>query len=152
MTLGEAFATLSIRHLAPLAAGAFAFGCEETVRDGLARPLVGLLDADRRPRFVDSPPGGWASFAGSIGEVAADETGRVIAATAPRAGLCALWEAASGRCLAVVRPGRLLRPRRARRRFRGLLRPRRHRRHRRRPGPSSLVSARLGFDNHLAVA
>jgi hypothetical protein len=88
---------------------------------------------------------------GAIGEVAADETGVIIAATAPRAGLCSLWEATTGRCLGTVSladccglgplgsgfavssgRGAVLDI------GNGAERP--------------LLASRLGFDNHLAVA
>jgi hypothetical protein len=100
--LAEDEASLSIRHLALLANGAVAFACQETLRDGIVRPLVGLIDRDDKTRWLDAPPGGWASLSGYIGAVATDKAGRLVAATAPLAGLCGLWDATSAACLGVV--------------------------------------------------
>lgn len=101
-TLDEAMASLSIRHLAVLAEGAVAFGCQETERDGMVRPLVGIVGIDGDRRWLEPPPGGWAVMAGYVGGVAADEAGRLVAATSPLGSLCGVWDAASGRCLAAV--------------------------------------------------
>jgi hypothetical protein len=150
-TLAEEHASLSIRHLVVLAGGSVAFGCEETLRDGAHRPLVGILGTDLRPRFLDAPAQGWASLMGTIGEVAADEAGKVVAATAPRAGLCALWQAATGRCLGTVSLadccglgplGRGFAVSSGHGAVLGI-------------GDGAgrrLLTSRLGFDNHLAVA
>ena len=101
-TLAADDASLSIRHLAPLPGGAVAFGCQETVRDGVTRPLVGVLGLDGTTRWLSPPAGGWEAFAGYVGAVAADETGRTVAATAPLAGLCVVWHAATGIVLGTV--------------------------------------------------
>jgi uncharacterized protein len=89
-------ASLSIRHLAVLDSGAVVFGCQETMRDGVARPLVGVLDGADRVRWLSAPEGGWQALAGYIGEVAVDRSSSVIGATAPLAGLCVTWSAATG--------------------------------------------------------
>ncbi len=89
-------ASLSIRHLAVLDSGAVVFGCQETMRDGLARPLVGVLDGADRVRWLSAPKGGWQTLAGYIGEVASDRSSHAIAATAPLAGLCVTWSAVKG--------------------------------------------------------
>jgi hypothetical protein len=89
-------ASLSIRHLAVLEGGAVVFGCQETMRDGITRPLVGVLDGADRVRWLAAPEGGWQTLAGYIGEVAVDGSRSAIAATAPLAGLCVSWNAATG--------------------------------------------------------
>src|SRR5262249_5300564 len=89
-------------HLAVLADGAVAFGCQETVRDGQVRPLVGIGGADGRARWLDAPPGGWTLMAGYVGGLAAHQTGTLIPATSPLGGLCGVWDAAPARCLAAV--------------------------------------------------
>ena len=95
-------ASLSIRHLAVLPDGGVAFGCQETMRDGVTRPLVGVLDRDDRVRWLPAPEGGWQRLNDYVGEVAVDETGSAIAATAPLAGLCVTWNAATGQVLGTV--------------------------------------------------
>ena len=102
VTLGEDMASLSIRHIAITPDGTIGFGCEETQHDGIARPLVGAVGSDDRPRWFDAPPGGWRALRGVIGEVALDEAGTVLAATAPRGGACGLWRVADGACLGLV--------------------------------------------------
>jgi hypothetical protein len=97
-------ASLSVRHLAPVG-DTLVFGCEETRRDGAARPLVGLVGSDGQPRFVDPPVSGWARYRGAIGEVAVDAAGRIVAATSPRGGLCGLWDVATGAALGEVSLG-----------------------------------------------
>jgi uncharacterized protein len=89
-------ASLSIRHLAVLDNGAVVFGCQETMRDGVTRPLVGVLDGADSVRWLSAPEGGWQTLAGYIGEAAVDGSGGAIAATAPLAGLCVTWNAATG--------------------------------------------------------
>jgi hypothetical protein len=150
--LGEDMASLSIRHLAALAGGLLAFGCQDTVRDGIVRPLAGLVGPDDGVRWLAPPPGGWASLSAYIGEIAVDDATSTVAATAPLAGLCVVWDARTGGCLAsvaladccgvgvapsgtfIVSSGR------------GDLvaaSPTRQ---------ETILSGRLGFDNHLAVA
>jgi len=99
--LGEDMASLSIRHIVVTADGSVGFGCQETVRDGIARPLVGVV-RDDRPRWFDAPGGGWRVLGGSIGEVALDESGRMLAATAPLGGVCGVWQVTNGRCLGLI--------------------------------------------------
>jgi hypothetical protein len=102
VTLGEDNASLSIRHLASTATGAVAFGCQETMRDAEARPLVGVVETGDRLRFMQPPDGGWTRLAGYIGEVACDAASGTVAATAPLAGLCAVWRLDTGAPLALV--------------------------------------------------
>jgi len=102
VTLGEDMASLSIRHIAITPAGTIGFGCEETQHDGIARPLVGAVGSDDRHRWFDAPPGGWRALRWVVGEVALDEAGTILAATAPRGGACGLWRVADGACLALV--------------------------------------------------
>lgn len=150
LDLGPDNASLSIRHLAMLAGGSVAFGCQETVRDGVTRPLVGLADAHGGLRWVDAPPGGWAAMAGYVGEIATDDRGLTVAATAPLAGLCAVWDAATGTCLSTISladccglggtpDGFVVTSGRGEMVELGI------------GGPEPLVEARIGFDNHLAV-
>jgi hypothetical protein len=100
--LGDDMASLSIRHIAVTKDGTVGFGCQETLRDGMTRPLVGAVGSDDRPRWFQAPPGGWQVLRGSIGEVALDDAGLVLAATAPLGGGCGLWRIADGACLGLV--------------------------------------------------
>jgi len=77
---------LSIRHIAADARGAVWFGCQWEGPDAESPELVGRASMDKPLRIIepDTPRG--VSLAGYIGAVAIDDAGRVLAASAPRAG------------------------------------------------------------------
>jgi hypothetical protein len=77
---------LSIRHIAADARGAVWFGCQWEGETAETPELVGCAAIDKPLRIIepDAPRG--AALAGYIGAVAIDGAGRVLAASAPRAG------------------------------------------------------------------
>jgi uncharacterized protein len=77
---------LSIRHVAADAQGSIWFGCQWEGEMAESPELVGCASRDKPLRIIapDTPRG--AALAGYIGAVAIDGAGRVLAASAPRAG------------------------------------------------------------------
>jgi hypothetical protein len=87
---------LSIRHIAADAHGAVWFGGQWEGDAGDTPELVGCAAIDKPLRIIepDTPRG--AELAGYIGAVAIDGTGRVLAASAPRAGRIIYVDTESG--------------------------------------------------------
>lgn len=77
---------LSIRHLAVDARGVIWFGCQWEGADAETPELVGCAGLDRPLSILQSGPPKGAELAGYIGAVAISGDGRVLAASAPRAG------------------------------------------------------------------
>lgn len=77
---------LSIRHLAADARGVIWFGCQWEGADAETPELVGCAGLDRPLSILQSGPPKGAELAGYIGAVAISGDGRVLAASAPRAG------------------------------------------------------------------
>jgi len=77
---------LSIRHLAQDASGAVWFGCQWEGADADTPDLIGCAGLDRPLRIIEPPTPMGAKLAGYIGAVAISGNGRVLAASAPRAG------------------------------------------------------------------
>ncbi len=77
---------LSIRHVAADARGTVWFGCQWEGETAESPELVGCAAMDKPLRIIkpDTPRG--AALAGYIGAVAVDGAGRMLAASAPRAG------------------------------------------------------------------
>jgi hypothetical protein len=77
---------LSIRHVVADARGSVWFGCQWEGETAESPELVGCASMDKPLRIIepDTPRG--AALAGYIGAVAIDGAGRVLAASAPRAG------------------------------------------------------------------
>jgi hypothetical protein len=77
---------LSIRHLAQDARGAVWFGCQWEGADADTPELVGCAGLDRPLRIIEPSKPMGATLAGYIGAVALSGDGRLLAASAPRAG------------------------------------------------------------------
>ena len=77
---------LSIRHLAQDARGAVWFGCQWEGADAETPELVGCAGLDQPLRIIEPAKPMGASLAGYIGAVAMSGDGRMLAASAPRAG------------------------------------------------------------------
>jgi hypothetical protein len=77
---------LSIRHVAADAKGAVWFGCQWEGADAETPELVGCASLDKPLRIIEPGTPRGAALAGYIGAVAIDDAGRVLAASAPRAG------------------------------------------------------------------
>jgi hypothetical protein len=93
---------LSIRHLAPIPGGtavAMQYEGDET----LAVPLLAVQQGDGPLQPLELPEPLRAACRNYIGSVAADSSGRVVAATSPRGGLAVFWDLEGGRALGQVR-------------------------------------------------
>ena len=77
---------LSIRHLAQDARGAVWFGCQWEGADADTPELVGCAGLDQPLRIIEPSKLMGATLAGYIGAVALSGDGRLLAASAPRAG------------------------------------------------------------------
>jgi hypothetical protein len=77
---------LSIRHLAQDASGAVWFGCQWEGAESDAPDLIGCAGIDKPLRLIEPQQPMGASLAGYIGAVAIAGNGRLLAASAPRAG------------------------------------------------------------------
>lgn len=100
--LDDEWETLSIRHLAALPDGRFAFAMQDQDAATDRRPLVAIAGLTDELHFLDMPAAIQHRLDGYIGSVAVDARGDVIAATAPRGGLGLFWSAADGRYLGEV--------------------------------------------------
>lgn len=87
---------LSIRHLAVVAGGRLAVGLQWEGEPGAEVPLVGVADGSGL-RLLEAPPEVGPAMAGYVGSVAADDSGRLVAASCPRGGIVTFWDAALGR-------------------------------------------------------
>ena len=87
---------LSIRHLALLSGGAVAFGMQYQGSPADDVPLVGILAADGGVRLLDMPEEYATRVRQYIGSVAADASGRWLAASAPRGNVVLFWDSESG--------------------------------------------------------
>lgn len=91
-------ANLGIRHIAALADGGVAFGCQDERPNGEIQSLVGAHRPGGGPaRLFAAPEEELLRFDGYIGSVASD--GRLVAASSPRGGVIGFWDAADGRWL-----------------------------------------------------
>ncbi|CAN1722138.1 DUF1513 domain-containing protein [Hyphomicrobium sp. 1Nfss2.1] len=77
---------LSIRHLAQDASGAIWFGCQWEGAEGDTPELIGCAGIDTPLRIIEPADPIGAKLAGYIGSVAISGDGRLVAASAPRAG------------------------------------------------------------------
>lgn len=77
---------LSIRHLAEDASGVVWFGCQWEGADADTPDLIGCAGLDKPLRILAPPKPMGATLAGYIGAVAIAGNGRLLAASAPRAG------------------------------------------------------------------
>ena len=90
---------LSIRHLALAARDTVVFGCQYRGPEEDHPPLVGFHRRGERPVLVEAPAGTQTALANYVGSVSADAGGGVVAASAPKGGLVAFWDAATRRYL-----------------------------------------------------
>jgi hypothetical protein len=77
---------LSIRHIAADARGTIWFGAQWEGETGDSPELIGCADLDKAPRLIEPGTPRGAALVGYIGAVAIDGGGRILAASAPRAG------------------------------------------------------------------
>jgi hypothetical protein len=101
--LGEDLRAASIRHMAVAADGTIGFGCQWQGEAEAAPPLVGLALADGRVELLDCPESVTLRFDNYIGSVGFDASGTILAATSPRGGVIAYWDAPSRRFLGARR-------------------------------------------------
>jgi len=87
---------LSIRHLAVLSGRRIAFGMQYQgpLEDDV--PLVGILAPDGSVRLLEMPAQFGSRVRQYIGSVAADASGRWLAASAPRGNVVLFWDAEAG--------------------------------------------------------
>lgn len=97
--LDKALHKLSIRHLAVAAGDLVAFGCQY---EGAAEdypPLVGFHRRGEQPVLMAPPTQIHRGLKNYIGSVAADASGTLIAASAPKGGRITFWDAQNRRFL-----------------------------------------------------
>ena len=75
---------LSIRHLAIGAGDVVAFGCQYRGPEEDAPPLIGFHRRGEQPVIVPAPSGTQKGLRNYIGSVAADSSGGIVAASAPK--------------------------------------------------------------------
>jgi uncharacterized protein len=92
---------LSIRHLAIGAGDVVAFGCQYRGPEEDAPPLIGFHRRGEQPVIVPAPSGTQEGLRNYIGSVAADSSGGIVAASAPKGGLVTYWDISSLRYLGV---------------------------------------------------
>jgi hypothetical protein len=90
---------LSIRHLAIGAGDVVAFGCQYRGPEEDAPPLIGFHRRGEEPVIVPAPGGTQEGLRNYIGSVAADSSGGIVAASAPKGGLVTYWDISSRRYL-----------------------------------------------------
>jgi hypothetical protein len=90
---------LSIRHLAVAAAGAVVFGCQYRGPEEDAPALIGFHRRGETPVVVEAPGETQAGLRNYIGSMAADRSGGIVAASAPKGGLVTYWDVAGRRYL-----------------------------------------------------
>ncbi len=99
--LASALHQLSIRHLAIGAGDVVAFGCQYRGPEEDAPPLVGFHRRGEEPVIAPAPSGTQEGLRNYIGSVAADSSGSIVAASAPKGGLVTYWDISSRRYLGV---------------------------------------------------
>jgi len=90
---------LSIRHLAVAAADAIVFGCQYRGPEQDAPALIGFHRRGETPVIAEAPAATQAGLRNYIGSVAADRSGGIVAASAPKGGLVTYWDVAGRRYL-----------------------------------------------------
>jgi hypothetical protein len=97
--LAPALHQLSIRHLAVAADDAVAFGCQYRGPEEDTPALIGFHRRGETPVVVAAPGATQTGLRNYIGSVAADRSGGVVAASAPKGGLVTYWDVAGRRYL-----------------------------------------------------
>jgi hypothetical protein len=87
---------LSIRHVAADARGSVWFGAQWEGEIGGSPELIGCASMDKPLRLIEPETPRGAALAGYIGAVAMDQGGRILAASAPRAGRIVYVDTQSG--------------------------------------------------------
>jgi hypothetical protein len=97
--LAPALHQLSIRHLAIAAGDIVVFGCQYRGPEEDIPALVGFHRRGEAPVVVEAPGATQAGLRNYIGSVAADRSGGIVAASAPKGGLVTYWDVAGRRYL-----------------------------------------------------
>ena len=90
---------LSIRHLAIAADDTVVFGCQYRGPEAEAPALIGFHRRGQVPVIVEADGPTQIGLRNYIGSVAADTSGGIVAASAPKGGLVTYWDVASRRYL-----------------------------------------------------
>jgi len=94
---------LSIRHMAVLADGRVAVGCQDQAADGAALPLVYAQGgADKQLTALPMPTDVLDKFNGYCGSVAFNAMTRTLCVSSPRGGLVGFWHQPDGQWLGHV--------------------------------------------------
>lgn len=94
--LDSALHQLSLRHMALDAKGRAWVGGQFEGPEDETPPLVGVFSRDAAPVLTGIPGGIAGTLRNYIGSVTANQTGEVIATSAPRGGQTLFWNAATG--------------------------------------------------------
>jgi uncharacterized protein len=97
--LDKSLHKLSIRHLAVTANDLVVFGCQYEGPAADFPPLLGFHRRGEQPMLVPAPGNVHRDLKNYIGSVAADASGTIIAASAPKGGLITFWDAENRRYL-----------------------------------------------------
>lgn len=97
--LAPALHQLSIRHLAVAAGDAVVFGCQYRGPEEDAPALIGFHRRGETPVIVAAPGETQVGLHNYIGSVAADRSGAIVAASAPKGGLVTYWDVSGRRYL-----------------------------------------------------
>jgi hypothetical protein len=97
--LDKSLHKLSIRHLAVAANDLVVFGCQYEGPAAEFPPLIGFHRRCEAPVLVEAPKDIHRDLKNYIGSVAADASGTIIAASAPKGGLMTFWDAETRRYL-----------------------------------------------------
>ena len=90
---------LSIRHLAVAADDVIVFGCQYRGPEEDAPALIGFHRRGDAPVIAEAPGETQVGLRNYIGSVAADRSGGIVAASAPKGGLVTYWDVAGRRYL-----------------------------------------------------
>ena len=101
-TLAPELKRLSIRHIATDAAGLVWFGAQWEGAANETPQLIGSAGPDRSLRLIVPPANETLDLKGYIGSMSASRDGKIIAASAPKAGRVIYIDAASGGLKAVT--------------------------------------------------
>ena len=99
--LGGGLESLSLRHLAALPDGGVLVAAQDREIGARDKPLIARLDGDRL-RFFDEALELMPRFAGYVGSLALDASGRFVAATSPKVGVVATFDVQTGEALGAV--------------------------------------------------
>ncbi len=97
--LAPALHQLSIRHLAVGADDTVVFGCQYRGPEEDAPALVGFHKRGEAPVIVEAPGATQKALRNYIGSVAADRSGGIVAASAPKGGQVTYWDVTGRRYL-----------------------------------------------------